>query len=103
MRPSVKVAKAKQSEAMLKVPIGGVFLIGTPPFCLYQRIDKAHVQCLVNTRGIVESLTVRTRINQPRFAHDVEIILLPEDEQSRRIMLAVHGQGQRAIEPYKTQ
>ncbi len=98
-----RAAKEERKGLMRQVPIGGVFLTVSPGIMtLYVRLSVTRVGCLVNSVGELMPTDIAdnsTLIARDWFSVDVKVVLLSEQEQTRRIMLAHHGQGLRAIEP----
>lgn len=94
-------AKHQRAQLMRQVPVGGVFLVvapGNPCPTLYMRVSKGRVACFVNALGELPDMDDTTRISRDWFVNEAEIVLLPEAEQARRIMLAHHGLGAQVLE-----
>ena len=105
MKRSMPAHKIKQRDAVRQVPIGGCFLVttgtsgvGVP--CLYERVSQHHVRCLVSALGETLWTDTTMLISRPWFTRDAQIVLLPVHEQNKRIMLAHHGLGLRALAPW---
>ncbi len=104
MSAKLKAIKAALSVQMRQVPVGGVFLITNITgggMVLYMRTTEHRVRCFVSTVGEVFYTTDTMLISRPWFTDTAQIVLLPEAEQNKRIMLAHHGYGLRAIAPWE--
>lgn len=97
-----KRAKAKCIEAMRELPVGSLFLLcwwsKGPLSALYEKHANTRVRCVVDSTGkwVVENRSVHC-IDRPGFIELSYVISLIPDGQSRRLMLAHHGLGMKAI------
>lgn len=94
--------RALRMAMMRDLPVGDVFVFDVPDGrTLYIREKGEMVRCLVTFRGEVLPPDTSSifRINGSELMDTGLVVHLSPEEQAQRHMLAVHGQGAKAIEP----